>query len=240
MILFLLSSHSSLFSLLNKQKTGGFTMNYSKLVVAIFMILVSFQLASALAANVAEGVVVLRPDVPLEGMTIERVITAVNRNDFDVNVEIIEGDDPEDLIEVIDRYITIGPDQEGEARFKIHLKYGGNYERKLIASFTPKDPALGTSSLGMVSNIKIYATGLEAPDGYGVSELVEPTEIVEPTEPVDPTGPVEPTEPQDPETQTSQPTTQTSNVWVGIIVVLVVVLLGAGLFALVWKLGLLK
>jgi hypothetical protein len=222
-------------------------MAISKLVVALFLLVLSVQFICGLSATVGEAKVVLKPEVPIGGLTIDRSLTVVNQNEFDVNVKIIEGDDPENIIEVVDTEVFVKANEEAPARYKIHLLYGGDYSRKLIASFKPADPALGSSSLGMVSNIVIIATGMPAPPGYGAQPVVNSTPVVVPVNTtVEPnaTQPANTTQPGTSWTSTTVPgTTQPGNkpnVWVGIIVVAAVVLLGAGIFALIWKLGLLK
>jgi len=133
------------------------------LVSTILIILLFAQFSNAISANIGQARVILRPTVE-EGTTtvIERALSVVNQNAFDVNI-VITTEDQDGIIELIDKEFTLAPSETKDAQFNINLKYGGNFQKRILVSFTPVDATYGTNSVGMVSNIFIYAKGPQAP-----------------------------------------------------------------------------
>ena len=131
--------------------------------------------------------------------------------------------------------VYLEPNETREMPFTINLKYGGQYQRKVIASFSPVNASAGSQSLGMVSNMFIYAEGPEAPEGY----FDTPTTIVETpssNSTLDDTTVVNTTTPQ----VTHEVKKANGSIWIGILTLAIVLFIGGLALLIVWKLGLLK
>jgi len=210
------------------------------LAVALLIVISAIPLSSALTATVGEPKVILRPVIE-EGETvvIDRILHVINQNNYSVNVEIIEGIDSPEILNLDTRYLTLNPDETGEAHFSLEIQYGGRYNRKLTASFSPVNLSIDQNSLGMVSNLFIYAEGPEAPDGYFDIEDEPVDDTID--EPFDDTieQPVDDTI-DEPQNNEIIQTATSPTLIIGIITAVIVILLGALLFFILWKVGLFK
>jgi hypothetical protein len=218
---------------------------FSNLVVALILLILTSSLASGIVAKTAHPKVLLRPSFDEAGISIERVITVVNENPYEVMVRAIEGNDPHALFALHKDTLYLAPNETGDFPFTINLEYGGKYQFKLISAFSPVEAIAGSQSLGVVSVINIIAEGPEAPEGYfdEMQEIVEELEEYELAEQEgeDYEEPIE-TQPEEfqEETETLELKQTGGSVWIGIVTVLIVLIIGGIAFLTVWKLGLLK
>ena len=91
-------------------------MKFINLVVALLLLVLVSQFAYSITAKVGEGKVKLRPSFDEAGITIERVLTVINDNPYEVMVQIIEGDDAHDIITVSDEIIYLEANETGNPR----------------------------------------------------------------------------------------------------------------------------
>jgi flagellar basal body-associated protein FliL len=132
----------------------------SSMILFVILVMAVIPGVLALTASMGNARMILRPDVP-EGdtVTIQKSIQVNNVNDIPIKVSLEPQNHYKKIIEIIDNDLTLQPGETTNARFKITLKSGGDYEGKIFVSFYPEDPASSSPPVGLSSTVIIKATG---------------------------------------------------------------------------------
>ena len=135
------------------------------LVIAILIIPVSY----ALSASIGNARMILRPNIEDgETITIDKSILVNNINNISVKVTLEPEEHYKKIITVFDEEFILQPDESKDAQFRITLKSGGNYQGRVVVSFTPVDPSIKWNSVKLASSIIIIANGTVTDEYYRV------------------------------------------------------------------------
>lgn len=205
---------------------------------------------TALTASIGNGRMVLYPEVSDgQSVTIQRSILVKNNNDLPVIIHL----DPDPLLKrittVLDNDFTLDPGAQKEAQFVITLNSGGNYEGRMLVKFSPSDPASKETPVGLTSTIIINAEGPVTP-AYDqlMAEVEQEKKELSEQEPDHPDIEVPDPDAENPasnesgtvnvgvgNTQDAAKNTDGPNMVVGILIIIGIVLIGALIFWVVWK-----
>jgi hypothetical protein len=213
--------------------SGGVLMK--RLLLSILFVAVMSVAVSALTASIGNARMILHTDVEEGTPTVlQKSIKINNVNNLSVEVTLIPTGDIEDFTQVLDNNIILAPGQSKDARFVMSLEYGGKYEGKILVNFKSAEEGVKAQPVGLASSIIIIATGPENPNPPQKEDPETPEQPEEtPDEPEEAEPEEEPEEitTGEPEEPTPKPAGEPkSNPFVGIMIVLVMLGLGAGAY----------
>jgi len=220
------------------------------LIVCILVIPVSY----GLTASMGNARMVLRPEVEKgKTTTIDKSILVNNVNDIPIKVIFEPEGNYKKIITMIDNEFELQPTESKHAQFRIELKSGGDYDGKILVSFSPADPEVKDNSVGLASTIVILANGPITEDYYEVMSKENTTpDTEEEVVGIEEEGVIEESE-QVSENQTGVSVSMgkpletvkepeiveagNAGVLVGTLIVIVVIVIGLGIFFIIKKLS---
>ena len=219
-----------------------------RLVIFLIALALILPLAYSLSASIGNAKVVLRVNAsPEEPAILKRTILVNNKNDIPVNITLTPAEEFEKFVDIKDKQFTLQPGESKKAEFTLTIDRGGTIEGRIIVQFSPADAETKENSVGLASTILIISEGpiIEEPE-----EKIEPEEnlttVEKKLESADNATNEQPEaenfdETEKPATAARQDTTEPKkeygpNPVIGILIMVVIVAIGVGLFFVVSKL----
>lgn len=124
---------------------------FTVFLVGLILIGIISSNTYAITASLGNVRAIVEVEMKESPTIIERTIKVNNVNDEEVNIKIDATGEFKDLVTIKDKEFTLKPDESKKARYSVAIKEPGNYEFRIIATFTPKKgQPVGLSSVLIV------------------------------------------------------------------------------------------
>lgn len=157
-----------------------------KVLIFLFLIVLSLPFVYALTASIGNAKVILRVNAsPEDPAIIERTILVNNKNEIPVNIILTPSNGFDKFVDIKDKEFVLQPSESKKALFILTIDRGGRIEGNINVGFSPADPTIKENNVGLSSNIIILSEGpiIEEPEEEDLDEEDADEEDTVPIEP---------------------------------------------------------
>ena len=127
---------------------------YSVFLVGLILFSLFSSHAYAITASLGNAKAIINVEMKESPTIIDRAIKVSNVNNEDVDINLEASGEYKDLVTIKDKEFSLKTNESKDARYSVALKESGNYEIRIVVTFTPKKgQAVGLSSVLIIKAI---------------------------------------------------------------------------------------
>ena len=139
---------------------GAFYMLKKVLIIVFFLLILIVPSVYSLTASIGGGRAVVRVNAsPEEPAVLERTLLIQNKNEIAVKTILKVDEKFEKFVNIIDKEIELQPGESKKARYVLTMDRGGSFEIRINVAFEPLDPTVKENKVGLSATLIVISEG---------------------------------------------------------------------------------
>ena len=148
----------------------------TRLIILVLICLLLIPSVYSLTASIGGGRAIVRVNAsPEEPAILERTLLIQNKNEIAIKATVKVDEKFEKFVTVLDKEVVLQPDESKKARYVLTMDRGGSFEIKINVAFEALDPTLKENKVGISATLIVISDGpiIEDPELDGEENVQE-------------------------------------------------------------------